>query len=245
MDLETNTKFNQCVSSAVEKLQNQKVYSVSDNQVWTGDSTSMPFASNGIDWTYRPDPWVGDRITPWEPGDITINPLVGDTTNVGVIKLNPYIATDTDITIHNGDSEIKIKQTLDEINKRLDSIENIPNKIGKDLVNGKLPYNIKVDFDKNLYYEFAVSGYDINHIKIIANKEGFEIKLLEDCDDDFLGDMYEYISKGIKNGNQIEKIFIDYSKYDNHLESSLKNGILTVKVKSAELQTVKIKDLNE
>jgi HSP20 family molecular chaperone IbpA len=256
MDLNKKQKFDNVISCAYNNLQDNAsiITNCADTQVYF-PSTIGDVINDQI--------YVGDNPngTSWEP--ISIHPYntpyipspnsggFVKKTSTAITNFDPINYDDTEIIIKDDSGEIKVKSKLKDLSKRLEEVEkNLPNKVDKDLVNGKLPYNIKIDLDKTLYYEFAVAGYSKNQIKILPSKEGLEIKLFEssqndliDNDDEYLGELYEYINKGIKLGNQTEYIFIDHSKYDiNNIESQLKNGILYLKIKYLPKKEIKIEE---
>jgi HSP20 family molecular chaperone IbpA len=236
MDPNKQIKFNNVVSYAVNKLQKE-----SSNCVDKYSTQDMCIDS--ADWTWK------DYNTPeWDKnfvGDIVPSITVGDypmaiKPNTGGWVSNPGIINTIDTS-----SIDPVSRKIEELQERLNKIEDTPNKIDSDLVKGKLPYNIKTDIDENLYYEFAIAGYNAKQIKISRSKEGLEVKLLGEEDDDFIGDLYEYVCKGIKNGNQSVYLYIDSSQYDlDNIESSIKNGILLITIKHSKKKIIKIKELD-
>jgi HSP20 family molecular chaperone IbpA len=235
MDPNKQTKFNNVVSYAVNKLQkepSQNKYSI--RNISPEDWTWKDYNSPGWDKTYVGDIIHNDDTTGDFP--ITIKPNSGGwSTNIGTINTINTTPPDTD----------PFSKKIEELQERLSKIEDTPNKIDSDLVKGKLPYNIKTDIDENLYYEFATAGYNSKQIQISRTKEGLEVKLFEEEEDDFIGDLYEYVCKGIKNGNQSVYIYIDSSQYDlDNIESSIKNGILLITVKHSKKKIIKITELD-
>jgi HSP20 family molecular chaperone IbpA len=262
MDLNKKQKFDNVISCAYSNLQENvsmvspgeyftpTVGDIINDQIYVGDNPNgtswAPISIQPYNTPYVPSPnWGGVAGTGGSAGGGLGG--YGKKTSTAIDNID---YEDTEIIIRDDSGEIKVKSKLKDLSRRLEEIEkNLPNKVDKDLVNGKLPYNIKIDLDKTLYYEFAVAGYSKNQIKILPSKEGLEIKLFESTsedlleDDEYLGELYEYINKGIKLGNQTEYIFVDHSKYDiNNIESQLKNGILYLKIRYLPKKEIKIEE---
>jgi HSP20 family molecular chaperone IbpA len=250
-------KFNNIVSTAFNRIKNSSdnLYSMptkdydinyTSSSITSGNNTNIEISSNEKWGTSFVDSSIFSHIDPitgvgntggWVPYTQKIY-TTGNNINPLVVDEN-----DNDIILSDKDGEIRVKEKIRELESSLNKY--VHNKVDKDLVNGKLPYNIKVDLNKTLYYEFAVAGYTSDRIKIIPNKEGIEIKLFEDSPDDFIGDLFEYINKGLKLDNQSEFIYIDGSQYDlDSIKTTLSNGILTLIVKYKPKKELKIEEIN-
>jgi HSP20 family molecular chaperone IbpA len=171
----------------------------------------------------------GDNIQ-IDPGMITVPQNVGwGTTAINTSKYPPI----TDATLD---------ENLNELIKKTE----IKNKVDKDLVDTKLPYNIKKDFNDNLIYEFAVAGYTecLTHV----TKDGIKIILDDVKYDDLLGDEFEYLCKGMKGGRHEIPLFIDEDIYDiNNITKKMKYGVLTIFIpklskKSKKMETIIAED---
>ena len=202
------------------------------DNIYTGDKIG-----GGYDG-YGGRGWTGD--IPWN----TNKPWTGDDYRsgwgTGIKKNDPIVPGKIDIVANGG----SIVDQFEELQRKVKELEgNKPNKVDKDLVSGKLPYNVSADIHKNLTYEFAVAGYTEDRIKVLQVKDGLEIKLLvRDDSDDLMGEEKEYICKGIKDGNQTEHVFIDRSQYDvENCECELDNGVLKIYVPYKEKQKVTVK----
>jgi HSP20 family molecular chaperone IbpA len=125
--------------------------------------------------------------------------------------------------------------------------DSIPNKLDKDLVNTKLPYNLKKNFNEDLFYDFAVAGYSVDRIKLLKINNGIRLMLKElDESDDLVGEEYEFICKGIKNLKLTEDIFIDGELYDlENFTANLENGILSIFVPKKNEKTLHIKKVTD
>jgi len=133
------------------------------------------------------------------------------------------------------------EELLEKI-KKSNTIKTPPNKVDKELVDTKVPYNVKKDLNNNLIYEFACAGYTSDRIEVSVKKDGLLLKLLkEDSVDDLIGEEFEYLCKGIKENDQEISIFIDSDEYVlSNTEIELENGLLFIKVfkRVSQLSTV-------
>jgi HSP20 family molecular chaperone IbpA len=127
--------------------------------------------------------------------------------------------------------------------------EGLPNKLDKELIDSKLPYNLKKDSKGNLFYEISCAGYDSDQILIQTTKDGFKVILFpKDDSNDLVGDDYEYLCKGIKTGKIEDIIYVDSDLYNiGDYTAELDLGILTLKVpikidKTTKFKTVIRKD---
>jgi HSP20 family molecular chaperone IbpA len=106
----------------------------------------------------------------------------------------------------------------------------VPNKVDKELVDCKFPYNIKKDHRGNLIYDFAVAGYAADRILLQRTKNGINVILSEqEEEDDLIGEDYEFLCKGIKDSKIEESIYIDDDLFDtDNYTADLDNGILSI-----------------
>jgi len=232
MDQLKSRKFNEAVEYTVNKI---SYVPVENSNICSNTNINGTYVGDG----YMFGPYVGDDLTDYNK---YVKPDNGWTrtwpsTDIQIKPWTTPINTIDDVI----DDKIKnIAKELEELKKNK---EPAPNKVDKDLVNGKLPYNVLVDINKNLQYDFAVAGYSEKQIKIIPTKDGLEIKLSARIeDDDLIGEEKEYMCKGIKDGDQTEYVFIDRSKYDvEHCICELDYGILHIMVPYKENIKINIK----
>jgi len=123
---------------------------------------------------------------------------------------------------------INIKKKIEELEKSIEKV--VPNKIDKDLIDTKIPYNVKKDLDANLIYMFAIAGYKENQIELVMKKDGLLLKLKSAPDDnDLIGEGFEYLCHGIKDSEQEVGIYLDVDEYETaNSEVELDNGILQI-----------------
>jgi len=126
----------------------------------------------------------------------------------------------------------------------------VPNKLDKELVDTKLPYNVKIDTDTDaLVYEIAIAGYTADRVKLSQKKDGFLLQLLaKDEENDFIGERFEYKCRGLKEMNQDIEVYVNTEEYDvPSAVTSLKNGILTIMVSrlSNKLTKISIHDIED
>lgn len=120
------------------------------------------------------------------------------------------------------------------------------NKVDKELVDSRLPYDIKLDFRGDIYYSFACAGYSSDQIEIKRNENGFLITFnaTEDSSE-FMDEEYEFLCEGIKRGLETATVFIDSGKYDlSKITTSLDYGVLTLKISAILDINYSIKDNN-
>jgi len=164
----------------------------------------------------------------------------------------PYIPDNKPYRVWTTDGKNNSWQNFDmeEYEKILSDLnKNAPNKVDKDLINTKLPYNVKVDNYKNLIYEIAVAGFTTKQIRLSLKKDGFLLRLLpKNDDDDLIGDEFKYLCQGLKETEQNIDIFIDWDEYDNKsYNCKLNYGVLSIKVNKREelLNKINIEDNTE
>jgi hypothetical protein len=240
--MDTKVKFSQMLGGDTQQnferwttLQDDLQFPISNYGSSAGDHMfeyRPPRIDSGGIWS------LGDDLQ-IDPGAIGINQnqltvgwgTTSRNTNVIDFEKLKSIGIDTDI---NGNPVLK------------ESVQKLKNKVDKDLVDTKLPYNIKKDFNDNLIYEFAVAGYTecLTH----KTKDGLKIILDDVKYDDLLGDEFEYLCKGMKGGRHEIPLFIDDDIYDTHnITKKMKYGVLTIFVpklskKSKNMETIVAED---
>jgi hypothetical protein len=202
------------------------------NGGYTGDNNSI---------------YVGDQINTPQIGDYPFE-YTPDNGNIRINPGNGNWSNGQDWTISTKDTSIN-PTSIEALLKQMAPDENqewvLKNKLDKDLVKGKLPFNLKKDIKNNLYYEFACAGYE--KVLLQKVKDGINILLDDNPDeDDLIGDEFEFVCKGIKTGKQDSFIFIDQDLYDlDSYTAKIKSGILTIFVPLKEINKKQFLSINE
>jgi len=204
-------------------------------QHYIGDFPPQQFNDPNI---YIPStqPWITPY--PTDPNQVGI----GGNGGWGNVIRKKTIDIDGDINV-NGipitDEMKKMKEKISELEKK------IPNKIDKDLIDTKVPYNIKKDVHGTLIYEICAAGFRSE--ELILDIKGNNIYLTGKIndDDDLIGDEFEFLCKGIKPELKVD-FFIDLDMYDKtKIECELSRGLLKLyiplKVEMKEKLSVKEK----
>jgi len=206
--------------------------SMSNHQNTTGDVTGHYRVTTNTDWTYRPennhivdynpmhiDDFYNQRNGTtgghWNNGWNTDELIPGTVKSVPAVHIIPNIQPQTE-------EEIKFYHRQ----------KNVPNKLDKDLIDSKLPYNIKKDNYENIIYEIGIAGYTSDRIFLQIIKDGFMLKLFaRNIDDDLIGEDYIYICQGLKETTQEINIYIDSDEYSlQDASTELENGMLSITV---------------
>lgn len=95
------------------------------------------------------------------------------------------------------------------------------------------PTNLKMDKDKNLFFEFALAGFQKNEIDISFQGDWMELTITpirkEEKED------IAYLNRGIKCSSTKNKYYVPQDKYDtNEVKASFDNGLLKVEIPSKE-----------
>jgi len=104
------------------------------------------------------------------------------------------------------------------------------------------PTNIILKKNKDLVFEFAIAGYDVNDIYLSFEDDTMilEIKKKESKLED--GD--EYIFKGIKESSIKSHYYVPSSKYDtSKTKATMKNGVLKIEIPKKEEAKAKLIDI--
>jgi HSP20 family molecular chaperone IbpA len=208
-------KFKEQVLEYNKPTLNGDVYVTSNGDITLGTVTGDKIS----------DTYVGDIIdVNGGGGGMTISPHQSWGIGGGSITAPAWSGSHQILSTKNTDSTSLWE---DLVNTTVDGTIRVKNKMDKDLIDSKLPYNLKKDYKGNLIYEIAVAGYE--NVLIQKIKDGLRV-LLDDVErDDLIGEEYEYICQGIKMKKQEMNIFIDQDDFDtkNHT-ASLENGILSL-----------------
>ena len=117
---------------------------------------------------------------------------------------------------------------LDDLKNYRELIKNLPNKVDKEIVDTKIPYNIKKDYKDNLIYEICCAGFSKEEIKLSTEDNKLLLSAKIDDEDDLIGDDFEFLCYGIKNEIKAE-FFIDFDMYDKlKMKTELHRGILRI-----------------
>jgi HSP20 family molecular chaperone IbpA len=241
MTSDTKTKFKDQI------LEYNK--STKSDAVYTADSCTSAINSTAIGDVPNSEIYVGDNPLVWGDSGFGI-PAGWGGAGGGDIILAPHTGiSDGNVLINTKDTNGWGKLTINSDN--IGTVAQImpaqqKNKLDKDLIDSKLPYNLKKDYDGNLIYEIAVAGY--TDVLIQKIKDGLRVLLDEEEKDDLVGEEFDFICQGIKMKKQEINIFIDQDDFDtkNH-SAELENGILTLmipikKVNTEEFTAIKSKN---
>lgn len=93
------------------------------------------------------------------------------------------------------------------------------------------PVDVLIDEDKNLFFKFALAGYNKEDINIFFSGDYMRLKL--EPKEEVLKSKYKYLNKGIKHAKATSSYYVPYQKYDTEkVEASFEGGLLKVKIPS-------------
>lgn len=93
------------------------------------------------------------------------------------------------------------------------------------------PANVLIDEDKNLYFYFALAGYNKEDIAISFSGDYMILKITPP--EKNLKEGVKYLHKGIKNASCTSRYYVPNQRYDtDNVNASFKDGILKVEVSS-------------
>ncbi len=94
------------------------------------------------------------------------------------------------------------------------------------------PKDVLIDKDKNLYFRFALAGYDKDNVDISFMGDSMVVKIMAPKEKE-LPEGFRCISKGIKSSDNSTRFYVPFHRYDTeNAKATFENGILNIKVPS-------------